>query len=79
VVAIGASPEAAWAGTTPSPGSPHAPTNSRQIQHWTLNLPIRLREHAAGRGARLMQVVAEQGIGWQVTACGSAAAAASAP
>jgi hypothetical protein len=34
---------------------------------WTLNLPIRLGEHAAGRGARLMQVVAEQRIGWQVT------------
>jgi hypothetical protein len=34
---------------------------------WTLNLPIRLGEHAAGRGARLMQVVAEQGIAWQVT------------
>jgi hypothetical protein len=34
---------------------------------WTLNLPIRLGEHAAGRGARLMQVVAEQGVGWQVT------------
>ena len=34
---------------------------------WTLNLPVRLGEHAAGRGARLMQVVAEQGIGWQVT------------
>jgi hypothetical protein len=34
---------------------------------WTLNLPVRLGEHAAGRGARLMQVVAEQGIAWQVT------------
>jgi hypothetical protein len=34
---------------------------------WTLNLPSRLGEHAAGRGARLMQVVAEQHIGWQVT------------
>jgi hypothetical protein len=34
---------------------------------WTLNLPVRLGEHAAGRGARLMQVVAEQHIGWQVT------------
>jgi hypothetical protein len=34
---------------------------------WTLNLPVRLGEHAAGRGARLMQVVAEQQIGWQVT------------
>jgi hypothetical protein len=34
---------------------------------WTLNLPVRLGEHAAGRGARLMQVVAEQQVGWQVT------------
>jgi len=34
---------------------------------WTLNLPVRLGEHAAGRGARLMQVVTEQHIGWQVT------------
>jgi hypothetical protein len=33
---------------------------------WTLNLPVRLGEHAAGRGARLMQVVAEQHVGWQV-------------
>src|SRR5204863_8700036 len=40
-------------------GTPTAPTNCRLHQHWTLNLPVRLREHAAGRGARLMQVVAE--------------------
>jgi len=33
---------------------------------WTLNLPGRLQDHAAGRGARLMQVVGEQGIGWQL-------------
>jgi hypothetical protein len=33
---------------------------------WTLNLPGRLVEHAAGRGARLMQVVGEAGIGWQL-------------
>ena len=33
---------------------------------WTLNLPVRLQEHAAGRGARLMQVVGEAGIGWQL-------------
>jgi hypothetical protein len=33
---------------------------------WTLNLPLRLQEHAAGRGARLMQVVGEAGIGWQL-------------
>ena len=33
---------------------------------WTLDLPRRLTEHAAGRGARLMEVVAEAGIGWQL-------------
>jgi putative endonuclease len=33
---------------------------------WTLDLPARLVDHAAGRGARLMQVVGELGIGWQL-------------
>jgi hypothetical protein len=33
---------------------------------WTLDLPARLVEHAAGRGARLMAVVGELGIGWQL-------------
>ena len=33
---------------------------------WTLNLPARLVDHAAGRGARLMQVVGEVGIDWQL-------------
>jgi hypothetical protein len=33
---------------------------------WTLDLPARLQEHAAGRGARLMEVVGEAGIGWQL-------------
>jgi hypothetical protein len=33
---------------------------------WTLDLPARLVDHAAGRGARLMQVVGEQGIAWQL-------------
>jgi hypothetical protein len=33
---------------------------------WTLDLPARLILHAAGRGARLMQVVGELGIGWQL-------------
>jgi hypothetical protein len=33
---------------------------------WTLDLPARLGDHAHGRGARLMQVVGEHGIGWQV-------------
>jgi hypothetical protein len=44
----------------------NALTNSRQIQHWTLDLPARLVDHAAGHGARLMQVVGEAGIGWQL-------------
>jgi hypothetical protein len=33
---------------------------------WTLDLPTRLVDHAAGRGARLLQVVGELGIGWQL-------------
>jgi hypothetical protein len=33
---------------------------------WTLDLPARLVDHAAGRGARLMQVVGDQQIGWQL-------------
>jgi hypothetical protein len=33
---------------------------------WTLDLPARLIDHAQGRGARLMQVVGELGIGWQL-------------
>jgi hypothetical protein len=33
---------------------------------WTLDLPARLAAHAAGRGARLMEVVGERGIGWQL-------------
>ena len=45
---------------------PYAATNCRHIQHWTLDLPGRLQDHAAGRGARLMEVVSEAGIGWQL-------------
>ena len=46
------------------------PTNPRGFAShytgWTLDLPARLVDHAAGRGARLMQVVGELGIGWQL-------------
>jgi hypothetical protein len=35
-------------------------------QHWTHDFPARLVDHAAGRGARIMQVVGEAGIGWQL-------------
>jgi hypothetical protein len=46
------------------------PTNPRSFAShytgWTLDLPARLVDHAAGRGARLLQVVGELGIGWQL-------------
>jgi hypothetical protein len=46
------------------------PTNPRgyacHYTGWTLDLPARLVDHAHGRGARLMQVVGELGIGWQL-------------
>jgi hypothetical protein len=48
----------------------HAParagTNCRQVQHWTLNLPERLRLHRQGRGARLITVITAAGIGFQL-------------
>ncbi len=33
---------------------------------WTTDLSARLAEHAAGRGARLLAVIASFGIGWQL-------------
>jgi hypothetical protein len=33
---------------------------------WAANLDARLTEHAAGRGARLLTVVKNAGIGWQL-------------
>jgi predicted GIY-YIG superfamily endonuclease len=33
---------------------------------WTTDLPARLHEHAAGRGARLLAVITDAGIGWQL-------------
>jgi hypothetical protein len=49
----------------------NALTNSRQIQQWTLDLCGRLGDHAAGKGpndggARLVQVVRQAGIGFQL-------------
>ena len=41
----------------------------KQAQHylgWTPNLPARMKAHAAGQGARLMEVITEDGIGWRV-------------
>jgi predicted GIY-YIG superfamily endonuclease len=33
---------------------------------FTTNLTARLAEHAAGRGARLLAVIAREGIGWRL-------------
>ena len=48
------------------PAISFAPANCRKIQHSTKNLKRRLAEHAAGRGARLLAVVAAAGIGWEL-------------
>jgi hypothetical protein len=48
-------------------GDPHNPRGfASHYTGWTLDLPARLTDHAAGRGARLLQVVGELGIGWQL-------------
>jgi hypothetical protein len=41
-----------------------ARTNCRQVQHWTDDLLHRLDRHAAGRGARLVEVIWRAGIGF---------------
>jgi predicted GIY-YIG superfamily endonuclease len=38
--------------------------HARHYIGWALDLDTRLAEHAAGRGARLLQVVHHAGIGW---------------
>jgi predicted GIY-YIG superfamily endonuclease len=40
--------------------------HARHYVGWARNVPRRLAEHAAGRGARLMAVVREAGIGWRL-------------
>lgn len=48
-------------------GDPHNPRGfASHYTGWTLDLPARLVDHAQGRGARLLQVVGEQQIGWQL-------------
>jgi predicted GIY-YIG superfamily endonuclease len=38
--------------------------HARHYAGWTVDLEARLAEHQAGRGARLLQVIAQAGIGW---------------
>lgn len=40
--------------------------HARHYTGWTVDLDARLAEHSAGRGARLLAVVAAEGIGWQL-------------
>jgi hypothetical protein len=51
-----------------SPRLPQAPTNSRQIQQHADDFNIRIPEQASGdsRAARLLQVIRQAGIGFQV-------------
>jgi hypothetical protein len=47
-----------------STGTSRFRTNCRQVQHWTEDLLDRLDRHAAGHGARLVQVIWQAGIGF---------------
>jgi predicted GIY-YIG superfamily endonuclease len=38
--------------------------HARHYCGWAGDLPGRLRQHRAGRGARLLQVINQAGIGW---------------
>jgi len=40
--------------------------HARHYTGWTLDLDNRLAKHAAGRGARLLQIAAAFGIGWHL-------------
>lgn len=40
--------------------------HARHYTGWTADLDARLAEHAAGRGARLLAVVQQAGIGWSL-------------
>lgn len=40
--------------------------HARHYLGWTTNLPMRLEAHAKGNGSRIMEVINERGIGWQL-------------
>jgi len=40
--------------------------HAKHYTGWTTDLTVRIAEHVAGRGARLMQVIEERGITWQL-------------
>jgi predicted GIY-YIG superfamily endonuclease len=58
--------------TDPAPGTVYlihfdvAYKHARHYLGWTLDLLARLQAHRDGRGARLMEVITEAGITWQL-------------
>jgi predicted GIY-YIG superfamily endonuclease len=71
---------AASVGGAGCPGSPGVPggvvyllhfdrpyRHARHYTGWTTNLPGRLAEHTRGRGARLLAVIDQAGIGWRLS------------
>ena len=58
--------------TAPAPGTVyliHFDTPYKRARHyigWTADLDARLKAHRTGHGARLMEVIAEAGITWQL-------------
>ncbi|WP_198347500.1 GIY-YIG nuclease family protein [Nocardia terrae] len=40
--------------------------HARHYTGWTTDLEARLAEHRAGRGARLLEVLRDKGIGWEL-------------
>ncbi len=57
---------------TPHPGTVYLLHFDRPYKHaahytgWSLNLTHRLETHRAGKGARLLEVIQAEGIGWQL-------------
>jgi hypothetical protein len=49
-----------------SDGNDAAYKHARHYIGWAVNLKARLQRHAHGHGARLLQVVHQAGIGWQL-------------
>lgn len=41
--------------------------HAKHYTGWTTDVPARLRAHATGNGARLMEVITEAGITWRLT------------
>src|SRR6266542_5474540 len=48
----------------PATGEPARYRHAGQIQHWALDLAARLAKHEDGRGARLLEVIRDAGLGW---------------